>query len=337
MGASFGVPSDLDNGAFEFIAEKAVVADAVTVNRLDLAGITEDISFNLGGSGIDIEVGNFSIVGPLVVGLLNNIYYRKHSPFSGFTVQNEPVNLTAMPIENRYYGGKNVSSVFRVLQKCDKAALDANLYANIQSNPLSIISANAVSPYNYNRYRHANVSARIDYTRDCYTAFDYVIGNPSNPLIDAANSFYPPEGIKSTAFYVKCSNRLYYWATVFPENTKCTVYLKRYTWNDAGTSYTFTESSFVIPATRPDASSVNFYLNNADVEIQLELNQTVTNGGVPGINEQNCSTVIKSGSFIFIKSIAFNAREPVGLDLLVSQMRGLDVGVTFSSAMDNNV
>ena len=338
VGASFGVPSDLDNGSFEFIAEREVVADAVAVNRLDATGITENISFAFDGDGYDIEVGNFSINGPITVSILYNIYFRRHHPFAGFTIRNEPVPLlNGLPIEVRNYGGKNVSSLYRTLQRSNKLFLNASMYAQVLSNPLSIISANAVSPYNYNRYRHVNVSAMISYTRDCYTAFDYTIGDPSNPLVAAVNDYYPSDGKKSTWFYVQCGSLAYYQVIVVPENTKCTVTLSKYNWNADNTAYATTHRTITIIPSRPSSSSVFFYHNDSSVEISLILDQTVTNGNIPGVNEQNCFTKIKKDSFILIKDIAFNAKQATGLSLLVSQAYGLDIGVNFSSAMDNSV
>jgi len=330
VGASFGVPSDLDNGSFEFIAERGVVADAVAAERSDPIGITSNITIDISGLSYVIDVGNFYIGGPVTIPPLNPTYFRAHSPFAGFTVREEPVIRNSMPT-NKYYGGKRTSSVYDVLNGADRETLNASLYISILTNPLNIISANAIAPYNYKRYRHAYVPARIDYTRDCAIPFAGMIAN-GDSLNLAINSAMT-SSVDPIYFYVMCDYDYLFTFTVYLTYSKCTVYIRSLN----QTTGFYDTRTININKTQISTYVIRFTYDDDDIQIDLTLEQSTTNGFIPGVNEINAITKIKTGSFLLAKKVHFLNAAAKGLSLRVNQILGLDVGVNFSSAMDNDV
>lgn len=333
VGNVFGIPSDADNGSFEYISIRDVVSDSVSGSRSD----------STASRGILLNYDSFNSNGPFKVsnktrtdavfhysGGAEGYTYYFLSPFAGLLPAYDPPLIT-----NTTYD----SGVGLYDRHFNYPAANFPIFAEakVRTNPLQIISCNANAPFNYNRYRHKVVTARIDITRDCtFYRYNY----DKHPTRGAA--------VSQTTHYARIQGWMF---TIYKGNSSIVVaelfvsnYQLQYRSGGIG-SFTVTslpKSAFIWY----NANSARLVLNTPSFYVDFTFGITPTSQFHGG----TFRPLIRSGSFFIFKSIQFEYSLPEGLSLEVSCRRnnemtvmqstmpaGLDIGFTFSSVMDNNL
>lgn len=301
VGSVFGVPSETDNGAFEFISIRGVVSDSVSASRTDNYAIR---SLNISGIGPRNFINGYAWQSQY------NGWIGYVTPWAGVESAG-PYNsadtiATLPPYGTRYH-----------LQRLSNLVCSS---AKIRTNPLSIISASAIAPLNYNRYRRRLVNAVITFTRDSQIGMlpdgDFQYGWAYPDLIIRIFKGATNEVLLSRVLQVRgfIGYEIQKWFTQYI----------MYSFPDKLINF---ENSFLKMVGRV-----------------VTKNTPVSIGGDP-----IPALFLAAGTTITLKRIDFNIPEPVGmscelevayLDLNGNPDRrlpsGMDCAFTFSTAMDNN-
>lgn len=347
VGASFGVPSDLDNGSFEFIAEREVVADSKSVLRSDITNGWVKRTSKPNPSSSTLLPNTYIIPG--------RYFYRYTSGGSTVFFMTEPVTVNASTLgEPSVVRANNPVQILTFwpdypYSRYSVAPLDAFVTgsaAKITSADLLIISANAAAPYNYNRYRHKDVSARVDFSADSMISF--FIALPSvfdNGFYDAFilpyNDTYADSFKTGLSFGIKSGSRLVAKLEVtFKSSNFSAKYVK---YNVDGSIKSSTNIGLTATF---GAKTLALFANSQGLLLSLNIAQQVYETIIhPTDNLQRihiAKTYIKKDSYIQLSGIEFLEPSTKGLSIEVAPLyktsvSGLDIHANFSSAMDNDV
>lgn len=311
VGSVFGVPSDTDNGAFEFIAIRDVVSSSVSGFRSDWY-FPDTVSMYGSHSGVAWS-GSYWVSNTTNIGWLSPLYHQL--PTAGHDA----------PAGSSYYAAG--PSGHRSINNLDAKRPPVGVpwrRSRTRTNPLSIISASAIDPFNYNRYRHANVTARFTVTRNSDLGLSYgLLGGQTGTVL--AFRFYA--GSTSTLIYEHIVSFMYFTNT----NSSTIAFVS---------SLPGGESLCQVSSARANGSLVFFMQDVGGFDRRL---------------------IFKPGSYIDF-NFPFISSHPEGLSLEIEVLPvsagnpgefsgspgpiqflgqtapvGMDLGFTLSSAMDNNV
>ena len=372
VGNILAVPSDADNGSFEFIAVRDIVTDANLVERADsyttrtinVIGFP-DANLNPRPDVVTIQVSavQWSSWGFFTASTYNQCPISAYNgqtivfdrakyeevilgvayayPLAYFSSDPKPTGYETMTAAQRYTAiyAPMLANPITVDQArfCLPGAFSA---AQITSNPLDIISSSAVAPFNYNRYRHNNVSCMIQFNR---ASRRFV--NPFGAW--TADSEWGDRGILFAQFghidFCICKGttgevlrRVRFGEFPSPSGT---AFETDQVWH-YGPALTFVNIN--------SGGGGPHNLTYSDSMIELNINSLTTSAGT--IHGRTAVDMkFTAGSYFIVKDIEFLHSVPEGLVLMIENKfydngilqggapRGLDIGVTFSSVMDNNV
>lgn len=367
VGNILAVPSDADNGSFEFIAVREIVADANLVERADSYATRAVSVIGFPDSNLipradivtiyvdALQWSMFGFFGPndynrypisatngqtvtfdreryesVVVGKGSAVY-----PVMYFS-PNVIYNYNSMTAAQKY------TAVFAPMLantiSADQARFclpGAFLPAQITSNPLDIISSSAIAPFNYNRYRHNNVSCMIQFNRTSKRHINPFGGWAMDSEWTDREKLFAQFGsidfciCKGTTGEVLRRVRF----GEFPA-ASLAVSATDHVWHVGSVTYVNI------------AVAGGLTYSDSKIEVSIATNTSITEVQ-NGRNFRNLNFV--AGSFFIAKDIEFLHSVPEGLVLMIESKfydegilqdgapRGLDIGVTFSSVMDNNV
>lgn len=330
VGNVFGIPTDTDNGSYEFIAIRDVVSDVVYGERADSYADVPNCSVYYNG----VEYTTFGTNSYADLPGVPSIYYQQ--PYAGYTISgrwDEPPSASAETSLKKDFFLRNGLPLRSVNTSGNRPAV-------VKTAPLNIVSCSAVGR-NYNRYKSVNVPAMITITRDsAFVESAFIAGSATD-----SNGIWI--GIRGGD----------------NETLLCEVYFggkKTYIKypNQPSVEFTNTLSSIVETNLVMPVGGINYRnkqrnltLSNAYLEIVASLESICVGstanvtGALPLVR-----TRLKAGSYILIKSIPFIDSSNVGLCADVrgcgvflhggsahsSKPVGLDIGFAFSSSMDND-
>lgn len=318
VGAEYGVASDADNCSFEFVGTFGTVSDVVYGERSD-----PYLTYN-------VQVSNFpdssgvAIPGNTTVGMacftMDASFRLVEHPFAGLKAGVQPLAWPGMGDNFYYYYGlPGIYPAFSIISSL-AGWVGQGKYniASIRTNPLNIISYNAVAPRNYNRYRHRDINCRIAFTRDS-----------SSPLLSARLRFRILKGNSDT---VAATIKLGY--SIAAMTGVRTFYIEL---NGVSQSVTST----VIASTTAGTYTWLHVVDNPDMRAELTIKTVLIS--------ERIREYILAGSYIELKRMPFDYAVPEGISTIAdTQMGGgitaefpgevgLNIGFSLSSAMDNTV
>jgi hypothetical protein len=155
----FGVPSDADNGSYEYICYSEVVSSQITSSRLDSYGNRPAIILKQGASWESSLFARSECYGAPLGGSTNT----QILPFAGLDGSAGPHEFIGFAgfIRPKITDGTDVAQF--ILNDVPSIKF---VKSKIRTNPLDIIALNANDRLNYKRYRHEAVSAQVTMTRD---------------------------------------------------------------------------------------------------------------------------------------------------------------------------
>lgn len=331
VGSVFGVPTDADNGSFEFIAIREAISDIVYGDRSDTTLVTSMKTVSFNGVSHEYECGNFW-ADP--TGTTTAAYGM--SPFAGFSLDSPAIyQASGLPIEGSDYfifGGKRISKNGHP-PKVQIPMLAAYYNrARLVTNPLSIISYNAVGPFSYRRYRRLNVPLLVTITRDGFCFYPRAVFFPSTPEPFDVLRLDFMSGTKRVA------------ALDFGTRSPSGDFAFGYAQGNAAVarSLSFYAPDSVVSINDGDASfrwPRRYKINNEFIDAEIFIKDTAMDNGQITIGRRK----VLSGSYVLLKKVPFSNPQPHGIRLEVegntraNGMSGLDIGLSMSTAMDNNI
>lgn len=304
VGNIFGVPSDVDNGSFEYISNRDVVSSSVTGERSDGFGFYEFTHNSLARRVLNYSGGGYH-------------------PIAGVSTSHTAVvgDLSTTLSFGRFNIGGRYELFLGYIQKMLPGLTFHR--SKVRTNPLAIISARANAPYNYNRYRHLNVTTRVTFNRNGFIGAD----------VFPRDSFGPPRSYLIIRLYRGQTNEL----------------LETHPIAFGPSSLWYVHE---IPVTSQYSPNIQYpaYVNFNGPKIRAVMTfEDVPAPGNPGLPSPRTWRVL-AGSFIEIKNTTFDWTVPEGIscELEVATFdqdgnidtyfpAGMNVGFTFSSSMDNTV
>lgn len=324
VGSIYGVPSDADNGSFEYISRVGVVSDSVSADRADSYGnYTVQVSgWPLSGGSLDPNLQTKTLSLNTYDGYIGTDYAPFSGPKSG---QIAPATKRAHDNYSTYYN----KTVFYEHGYLSLAAIVYNT-AVIITNPLKIISYNATAPFNYNRYKRRNINCEVMFNRISNPGFrNMFYSDGSDPLY---TNLFVIGSLVHTGFVVriKVGSRLLASVNVFESGgiNKS----NGYDLLGAGTR-------------RNTAGTHPFSIITPTCDITGSMIITIS-GGVT-------TRRLSAGTKIVFKNIPFSESSPTGIHCEIASVTrviddteyvvastaypaGLDIGFTFSSTMNNS-
>ena len=199
VGNRFGVPSDYDGGTYEYLCYREVLTSSVNLYRKDnYSPVSVNVwnapqSFDTnygwykttaGYNGYSKTVTLANYWGPPKTGVdaSSQFHYRVFKPFSGFSGSvNQVGGLPSLVFRNIDVSDiqKNMAFDFYKMASyrlpfIDTSRGDVQFISNtfgatckLVSGKLNIIAYNSKSKFNYQRYKHKNVSAKITFRDSC--------------------------------------------------------------------------------------------------------------------------------------------------------------------------
>lgn len=364
VGSVFGVPTDADNGAFEFIAIRAVVSDSVVIDRMDSTDAVRTINLQYNGVTRTYEIGNFVIsywpgnpyIGPG--------YIKTPTPFSGLiaglpdpmviTVDPDGLDLAGKPRHYSYHGKRVLSHAFA--SSLWQFGIDGRAFnsARIVGNPLNIISYNAVAPYNYNRFKRRDVPILLTFSRASRIPYHWLLGASgifnwirpghisamSNAAVNGVLNFRVKTGTKQLAHFQLRPN--FYWQTTSTMRMSFNTIDMPPTILLSGTQITTYVSADLVLVQQPSGELHATY-SDSRLEVFLRIMPTGAGYVGSGVAENSYYSIVVAGSYILFKGLPFSNPEPVGIHLEIDNKSGvagrsqlgLDVGIVMSTSMDN--
>lgn len=367
VGNILAVPSDADNGSFEFIAVREIVADANLVERADSYATRAVSVIGFPDSNLipraDIVTIYVDALQWSMFGFFGPNDYNRYpiSATNGQTVTFDRERYESVVVGKGsavypvMYFSPNVIYNYNSMTAAQKytevfAPMLANtisadqarfclpgafLPAQITSNPLDIISSSAIAPFNYNRYRHNNVSCMIQFNRTSKRHINPFGGWAMDSEWTDREKLFAQFGsidfciCKGTTGEVLRRVRF----GEFPA-ASLAVSATDHVWHVGSVTYVNI------------AVAGGLTYSDSKIEVSIATNTSITEVQ-NGRNFRNLNFV--AGSFFIAKDIEFLHSVPEGLVLMIESKfydegilqdgapRGLDIGVTFSSVMDNNV
>lgn len=313
VASRYGVPSDADNGSYEYICYYEIVSSQVSSGRSDSYTPDSVQLFSTSGSGwsgtFPVENSCYGIPGIGGTQVMtsagvsgSNGPFLIYSNFIGYIGYVNPFHV-GVPVPA---GAMQDVADIRFIKPV------------IRTNPLDIISWNANAPFNYKRYRHRDVAVSIVLTRDSD------LGLTLAPYL-STESFKTAISILAMKFYAGNT-------TTVIKTVKLAVARP-----DLYSMYGY--SGPVITLTHTGGGNYTGVITGVNVSGTIYFKSILV-----GTNKRKI--IAKSGGVINIEGIKFSYADPVGLSLELSVESigaygnipaGLDVGFAFISVMDNTV